>query len=319
MLDPKVLSIKKKFMSVLLVVALVEVIIAWELKTATYSGDSSLIEGGKLIEGTTQYPFEFTVTLEKTTFKPYEQINMTVTLRNIGEESVTIEFWHSPNPSPYWFWAVYDESQEPVFYHKVVTMIPALEEITLQPGGSMQREYAWDQKATDSGQQVPPGIYYLEAKTGFMYNKEEVKLETQSKVRLLGMYACEVETLHFPLRLRMVLDKTIFEIGEPVDITFFLENIGDDTVTLVFSDGHDRFSFSVFDESGSQIYRLNLFYAQVYQLMEIPPDLACWYVHTWWQQAMQGSYHVVGSFVSGTFNITLTTQPVPLTVGDVRS
>lgn len=306
-------------MLVLLVVALVEVMVIWGLKTVTYSGDASLIEGGKLIEGTMQYPFDFTITVEKTTFKPYEQINLTVALTNIGEESVTIEFWHSPNPSPYWFWAVYDESQQPVFYHKAVTMIPVLEEITLQPGESMQRLYAWDQKPSDSGQQVPPGIYYLTAATGFMYNKTEVKLETQSRVRLLGMHACEVETLHFPLRLRMMLDKTTFEIGESVDITFFLENIGDDTVTLVFSDGQDRFSFSVFDERGSRVYRPNLFYAQVYLPMAIPPGLACWHVHTWWQQAMQGSYYVVGSFVSGTFNITLTTPPVPITVEDARS
>jgi len=170
------------FAFAILVVIFVGVIVAWGFEIVTYNGDSAASDNGELVAKTTEYPFDFTITLEKTTFKPYEQINLTVALTNIGEESVTIEFWHSSNPSPYWFWAVYDESQQPVFYHRVVTMIPVLEEITLQPGESMQRLYAWDQKATDYGQQVPPGRYYLEARTGFIYNKEEINFETQSEI-----------------------------------------------------------------------------------------------------------------------------------------
>jgi hypothetical protein len=165
-------------MFAMLVVVFVGVIIARGFEIINYSGNFAYLKDGKLVAES----FEFTITTEKATYKLQERIKMNVTLRNIGEENVTITFLTMPNPSPYWFWKVYDDSQQHVFYYKIVGMLPALEEITLQRGEFMQRDYAWDQKATDSGQQVPPGIYYLTAVTGFMYNGEEVKLESQLKI-----------------------------------------------------------------------------------------------------------------------------------------
>ena len=171
---------RKEIMFTILVFAFIGVIAAWGFEIVTHSGGSAPTYDGKLVAD----PFEFTITTEKATYQLQERIKMNVTLRNIGEENVTITFSTRPNPSPYWFWRVYDESQQLVFYHKYVGWLPAFEEITLQPGEFMQREYAWDQKATDSGQQVPPGIYYLTAATGFMYSGKEVKLETQLRVRI---------------------------------------------------------------------------------------------------------------------------------------
>jgi len=38
----------------------------------------------------TEYPFKLKITLEKTTYKPGEQVNVTWTLTNIGEENITL-------------------------------------------------------------------------------------------------------------------------------------------------------------------------------------------------------------------------------------
>jgi len=169
---------RKEIMFTILVFAFVGVIAAWGFEIFTYSGGSAPTYDGKLVVD----PFEFTITTEKATYKLQERVKMNVTLRNIGEENVTFTFSMRPNPNPYWFWRVYDRNQQVVFYYEHLTLLQATQRVTLQPGEFMQRECAWDQKATNSGQQVPPGIYYLTAATGFMCRGKEVKLETQLRV-----------------------------------------------------------------------------------------------------------------------------------------
>jgi len=169
---------RKEIVFAILVFAFVGVIAAWGFEIATYSGDSAPTNNGKLVVD----PFEFTITTEKATYKLQARIKMNVTLRNIGEESVTIRFLMMPNPNPYWFWRVYDERHLLVFYYESLTYIPSEEKVTFQPGEFMQSQSAWDQKATDTGLQVPPGIYYLTAVISFMYKGEEVNLETRLRV-----------------------------------------------------------------------------------------------------------------------------------------
>jgi len=120
--------------------------------------------------------------LNKTTYAIGEPVKITLTLTNVREENVTIVFLTRPTPNPYWFRFVYDENDQIVFYHKYVPMLPALEEITLQPAQVMQGNYTWNQTDTNKGQQVSSGIYYLTAVVGFMYDGEEVLLETRIKI-----------------------------------------------------------------------------------------------------------------------------------------
>lgn len=140
--------------------------------------------GGPLQVEAVNYPLKLTMTLNKTEFKLGEPVKITIQLVNIGEENATITFTTRPNPNKYWFWRVYDENHQVVFYHEYVTRLPALEEITLDPGEYMQQISTWDQKATNSGQLVPPGTYYLEAATSFIYNGEEVHLQIQTRIEI---------------------------------------------------------------------------------------------------------------------------------------
>lgn len=132
-----------------------------------------------------------------------------------------------------------------------------------------------------------------------------------------------VEASRFPLKLTMILNKTTFEVEEPVNMTFYLENIGNETLTMVFSDGHDRFSFNVLDENDSLIYESHWFYPTVYIPMDVPPRLARITTQTWWQktnigdgtqQVKLGKYKIVGLFISGTFDFTIETPPITIRI-----
>ena len=152
---------------------------------ASFQTLSSETNGSYPVEAQTIYNvFKLAMRLKDNEFKMGEPIHMSIQLVNIGEENATIVFLNSPNPSPYWFWHVYDENDQIVFYHEAVIRLPALEEVTLQPAGFMQQNCTWDQKATYSEQQVSSGVYYLAAVVSFLYNEEEVLLETRLEICL---------------------------------------------------------------------------------------------------------------------------------------
>jgi len=131
---------------------------------------------------TTYGVFKLSIRLEKSEFNVGEIIQMNISLTNIGHENETISFSSSPQPNQHWFWRVYNENHQVVFYYKYVPMIPAFQEETLEPGESMQVNREWDQRDTNTEQQVSPGRYYLLAAVGFYYNGEEVTLETEIKI-----------------------------------------------------------------------------------------------------------------------------------------
>lgn len=124
-----------------------------------------------------------------------------------------------------------------------------------------------------------------------------------------------VEKSYYPLKLTMVLNETTFEVGEYVEITFIIENIGNGTLTLSFSDGFDRESFVVYDEAGSQVYEDIHYYPQIRIPFMLPPSLGTSLTPTWYQNLPPGSYQIVGLFISGSLNFTIETQPVTITIG----
>jgi hypothetical protein len=159
-------------------IVLLGVLTVWWLRVTTISR-TSLREGSGIA---VKYPFMLSIITEKDTYFPSETVKMTITLENIGEENTTITFVDRPNPSQYWFWRVYDENGGVVFYYKAVGMIPATQDMFLSIGASVQRNCTWDQKNTDTEEQVPIGIYYLTSVVGFIYNGTDIVLEPQKRI-----------------------------------------------------------------------------------------------------------------------------------------
>ncbi len=169
MLDLGVFSTKKNFMLAILVVVVVGATVIWELKTATYGGDSAPAEHGKLAAEATQYPFEFTITLEKTSYKLGAPVEVKWTLINVGDENVTL--YHSADLFDF---VVYNESLCHVFNYKNVSGIyPVYYPLPpIYPGGNITKTGMWDQ-IYDSAKFVSPdmshGIYYEKVSPGIYY------------------------------------------------------------------------------------------------------------------------------------------------------
>jgi len=114
----------------------------------------------------TEYPFKLKTTLEKTTYKLGELINVTWTLINIGEENSTL--YHSRD----WFdFVVYDENFIRVFRYASYVLIPGwvVPWTPIPPNGNRTQTRFWKQNYYGSEnivpelwlKKVPPGIYYL--------------------------------------------------------------------------------------------------------------------------------------------------------------
>lgn len=139
---------------------------------------------------TVAYPFMLMITTENDTYKPYETVDMQITLKNIGDENVTIMFMTKGNPNRLWFNMVFDENGKVVFYWKNVGRLQAVDYITFQPNESKGITCTWDQKNTDTGTQVPPGNYYLTAAVGFTlmgdFNGTNIDLKSQKMITILN-------------------------------------------------------------------------------------------------------------------------------------
>lgn len=144
----------------------------------------------------------------------------------------------------------------------------------------------------------------------------------------------KVNATQYPFKLTMSLSKTELKLGDPVNISLFLEYTGNENLTLVFSCGKDQLSFTVYDEKNSSVYDKysNTVYAAIYMPTAV---VLGWYqniTYTWYQEdglvyqgigqdppayynkVSAGTYHIVGVFISHTLNLTIETPPITITI-----
>lgn len=125
-----------------------------------------------------------------------------------------------------------------------------------------------------------------------------------------------VKASHFPLKLTMLLNKTTFEVGELVNITLFLENIGNETLDIHYR-VIDYFSFIVYDKNGSKVYEPDPVWLALYTpKVPLPPGLAQIAVIPWHQpyDLKPNAYQIAGLFISHTLNFTIETMPVTIKI-----
>ncbi len=269
------------------------------------------------------YPLKLMMVLNKTTFKVGEPINITFIIENIGNETLTLFFTDGVDRESF---VVYDEAgsqvYEDIHYYPAVH-IPFM----LPPSLSTSLTPTWYQN-------LPLGSYkivglFISGSLGFTLETQPVTITIEET----GGGGVMVEAVHFPLRLTMVLNKTTFEFGEPVNMTFQIENIGNETLTFHYHGGADHFSFVVYDKSGSKVYEPDRAWLALYMPpTPVPPGLALVTQDTWYQQynpifrgwdedplyeyrkVSPGTYQIVGLFISHTLNFTIETPPVTITI-----
>jgi hypothetical protein len=163
-------------------VVLLGAMTVWGLRITTISTESKQDGSGIAVE----YPFVLSILTEKETYSCNETVKMMIILKYIEEGNTTITFPTRPNPNQFWFWQVYDENDQLVFYHKAVGSMLMTEDVVLSAGASVNQNCTWDQKNTDSEKQVSAGIYYLTAWVGFAHNGTEIALKPQKKITIVS-------------------------------------------------------------------------------------------------------------------------------------
>jgi len=136
----------------------------------------------------------------------------------------------------------------------------------------------------------------------------------------------KVEASHWPFKLTMMVEKTNFEIGEPVNVTLTLENIANETITIYYSRDH-RFSY-IYDQNNIKVCPVSYVVAMMLVPIEMEPGEVIYVTYTWkqyyiqseiapnYQQVRPGRYRIIGTFYSPTFDyLTVETPPITITIG----
>lgn len=116
-----------------------------------------------------------------------------------------------------------------------------------------------------------------------------------------------------PLELKLELDKTEFEQGEPVNITVSLKNIGNTTIEVSYAYRGSKVMYKVLDMNDTEIYEYGRAILTMVDEISLAPDEQVSHTFTWnqviwtyiWinghkmiyseEQAPRGTYKIVGA------------------------
>jgi hypothetical protein len=302
---------------------------------------------------TTIGPIKLTMDLDKIIYRVGDPINITLTLTNISNKTV----WLSRSSPPVLDFVVYDivynkslppsfpPVLQPIYAHVWGGGILVSVSYPIEPNESLTVTFKWTQleKYGNGPQaiykQVDHEFYLIAGRIApgaSIYDGIGEISEVETPKILIDIIPEEgivVEATKFPLKLTMVLDKTKFELSEPVKMAFFIENIGNETLDMSMYE--DDFDFVVYDEAGYEVYELNknVVHPAVYIPMPLPSGLSRPGTLTWsqdynlklvtldphpqfeYRKVSPGRYQIIGQFVSSHLRFTIKTPPVAITIG----
>jgi hypothetical protein len=150
-------------------------------------------------------------------------------------------------------------------------------------------------------------------------------------------FSAQAETTRYPFKLTVAMEKTAFTVGEPINVSWTLTNIGDKNVTLYSSEDilldfmvRDENLDPVFDYRSFFDYRsYNLWAFVIFPYPPIAPGNNVTITGTWRQiydgsslirkqlwltQVVPGTYYVSGIFSSYTYSMELETPAIRITI-----
>jgi hypothetical protein len=124
----------------------------------------------------------------------------------------------------------------------------------------------------------------------------------------VGNSLVSVETTDYPFRLMMALEKTVYNWGEPVNITISLTNISDEKVTISLLAGGlpcHQFDFLVYDWFNNLIYRYSAYrgYYQGGYTLTLAPNQSFTGTFIWKQIKNGENENDGGAVAKGTYYI----------------
>jgi len=138
----------------------------------------------------------------------------------------------------------------------------------------------------------------------------------------------------YPFKLTIALKKSTYDLGEPVNVTWILTNIGEENVTL-YNSRDDPLDFVLRDENFLHVFRYRSYYVVAMVLYPFAPIMpgdnltiiGVWeqifdqgFVETepgFWRprQVPPGTYYLTGVFSSATYNVSLETPVLKIEIG----
>jgi len=173
----------KKVVAISVVVSLLGVAATFGLKELSFKGIISPVEA-ETIYG----PIRLTATLDKSTFRLGEKINVTVTITNISNETIMLSYSSPPKTD---FAAFNSLSQTIFIYSQTHGFMGMLVSIVLEPLESYSQTLEWDQLEVDNfppfaSRQVQSGTYYITGRTGpglyYLGSKDEYQDEFEKRI-----------------------------------------------------------------------------------------------------------------------------------------
>jgi hypothetical protein len=135
------------------------------------------------------------------------------------------------------------------------------------------------------------------------------------------------------LELTMILEKTVYRLGEPISITLEITNISNQTVTFDLGPDVNDFDFHVYNDTDGNVY----WYSSIWVGAAIPMYVIfitltpgdTWSENFVWQQEMlpsgtvsPGTYYIVGRVGPPYFfgeGSNLETTPIQIAIGPILS
>jgi len=153
--------------------------VAWAVAVASLWANnitpSSLNETVEAI----QYPFELVLTLDKTTYRLGEPVNITLSLTNISDENVKIGLAAGGDPKSQFDFLIYDGSNDLIYRYSAHRGYYAGGPlVSLAPSQSFTASHLWEQNDDDGGA-VAEGKYFVVGRTyQIFYLDQPLSLET---------------------------------------------------------------------------------------------------------------------------------------------
>jgi hypothetical protein len=143
-------------------------------------------------------------------------------------------------------------------------------------------------------------------------------------------FSARAETTRYPFKLTLTLERTVFTLGEPINITWTLTNVGEKNVQLYLS-VDDYPDFMIRDENLNCIFGFSRYtFLAAFWAPDKPiapgdniTRVKAWGQindgnglsrQMWFKQVPPGIYYVSGIFTSPTYAMTIETQAIRITI-----
>jgi len=140
-----------------------------------------------------------------------------------------------------------------------------------------------------------------------------------------------LEATEYPFKLKINLEKTMFRLGEPVNVTWILTNIGNEKVTL-YNSRDDTPDFLIRDANFNYVFQYGSYFGiltVIYPIGTIASGDSMTTTGMWEQihdgshkvdselsfkQVPPGTYYVAGIFDSATYDVVIETPVIRITI-----